>query len=83
MNYPYLYERTATVAELSERFADLEPGAETGHAARIAGRVRSVRGHGKVAFADLEDSSGRIQLFAQGRGSRRGGTRVIPRVQRG
>ncbi len=32
---------------------------------RVAGRVRTVRTHGKVAFADLEDASGRVQLFAQ------------------
>ncbi len=29
----------------------------------VAGRVRSLRPHGKITFADLEDSSGKIQLF--------------------
>lgn len=29
----------------------------------IAGRLRSLRPHGKIAFADLEDESGKIQLF--------------------
>lgn len=29
----------------------------------VAGRLRSLRPHGKIAFADLEDESGKIQLF--------------------
>ncbi|HET7481805.1 MAG TPA: lysine--tRNA ligase [Actinomycetota bacterium] len=62
--YPYRYERTATTTELHERFADLEPGAGTGTQARVAGRIMSVRSQGKVAFADLQDGGGRIQLFA-------------------
>ena len=63
--YPYRFTRTAAVGDLHGRFAELEPGAETGSQERVAGRLRTVRTHGKVAFADLEDASGRIQLFAQ------------------
>lgn len=33
--------------------------------ARVAGRVVSLRSHGKVSFVDLEDRSGRIQLFVR------------------
>lgn len=29
----------------------------------VAGRLRSIRPHGKITFADLEDASGRIQLL--------------------
>src|SRR3989344_7241091 len=29
----------------------------------VAGRVRSLRPHGKITFADLEDASGKIQLL--------------------
>lgn len=29
----------------------------------VTGRIRSLRPHGKITFADLEDESGRIQLF--------------------
>ncbi len=64
-DYPYRYERTATIAELRDRYDGLEPGAETGHSARIAGRLMTVRSQGKAAFADLQDASGRVQLFAQ------------------
>ena len=31
----------------------------------VAGRIRSIRGHGKLIFSDLEDSSGRMQLFME------------------
>lgn len=29
----------------------------------VAGRLRSLRPHGKITFADIEDTSGKIQLF--------------------
>ncbi|CAN5582542.1 lysine--tRNA ligase [soil metagenome] len=49
---------------MRKRFDALEAGAETGESVFVAGRLRTTRGHGKVAFADLEDPSGRLQLFA-------------------
>jgi lysyl-tRNA synthetase, class II len=64
-DYPYRFERTAVAAVLHERYETLEPGTETSDEARVAGRVKTVRTHGKVGFADVEDSSGRIQLFAR------------------
>jgi lysyl-tRNA synthetase class 2 len=63
--YPYRFERTSSVAGLREQFSELAAGLESGAQASIAGRLRTVRTHGKLAFADLEDASGRIQLFAQ------------------
>ncbi|MBI2021267.1 lysine--tRNA ligase [Candidatus Daviesbacteria bacterium] len=35
----------------------------TGKKVSVVGRIRSLRPHGKITFADLEDSSGKIQLF--------------------
>jgi lysyl-tRNA synthetase class 2 len=63
--YPYRFERTASIGDIRARSAEVEPGAETGRIEAIAGRIMSIRSHGKVAFADLRDGSGRIQLFAQ------------------
>ena len=63
--YPYRFERTASVEDLQDRYDGLEAGSETGNSARIAGRLMTIRSQGKVAFADLQDASGRIQLFAQ------------------
>lgn len=65
MDYPYRFDRDATAGDLRARFADLAAGAESGERFRIAGRIRTTREHGKIAFADLEDVTGRIQLFAQ------------------
>ena len=64
-SYPYKYEKTSSVSALRERFEDLESGTESGFNARIAGRLRATRTQGKIAFADLEDETGRIQLFGQ------------------
>ena len=63
--YPYRFERTASIGEIRARSAEAESGAETGRIESIAGRIMSIRSHGKVAFADIRDGSGRIQLFAQ------------------
>jgi lysyl-tRNA synthetase, class II len=63
--YPYRFERTATARDIHQRFDSIEPGSDTGHEVRVAGRIMSVRSHGKVAFADLKDASGHVQLFAQ------------------
>ncbi len=46
--------------EVKDRFEALE-----GQAVRIAGRLMSKRGMGKVSFCDLQDKSGRIQLYAR------------------
>jgi len=63
---PYRFDRTATAAELHERFDNaLAPGEETDVEVAVAGRVMLVRGQGKIAFARLDDSSGSIQLFAR------------------
>ncbi|MEM8905555.1 MAG: OB-fold nucleic acid binding domain-containing protein, partial [Actinomycetota bacterium] len=61
---PYRFEPDARAAELQERFGELEPGTETGETATVAGRLMLRRAQGKLAFGTLQDSSGRIQLFA-------------------
>src|SRR5262249_40513984 len=63
--YPTRFHRAATLAELHEKHADLQPDSRTGEQVRVAGRVISIRGHGKLRFATMEDSSGSIQLMFQ------------------
>jgi lysyl-tRNA synthetase class 2 len=63
--YPYAFDRSETIGEIRAHNEKLESGAGSGEVVRVAGRIRTVRTHGKVAFADLEDATGRIQLFAQ------------------
>ena len=45
--------------------ADLESGQESDARYRVAGRLLARRGHGKAAFLDLVDRTGRMQLHAR------------------
>jgi lysyl-tRNA synthetase class 2 len=62
---PRRFDRTATLGELIARHGALAPSSGTGEVHRVAGRVRTVRDMGRVAFADVTDWSGELQLFAQ------------------
>jgi len=60
---PYLhtkYERTSCAKEIVEKFEEME-----GSVVSIAGRIMSKRDMGKASFLDLEDQSGRIQIYAR------------------
>ena len=61
---PYRFVTDSRVEELIANHVDLEPGQETDHVVTIAGRLMLRRVQGKLAFATLDDGSGRIQLFA-------------------
>jgi lysyl-tRNA synthetase, class II len=65
--YPTRFERSATLAELHSAHAGLEPDTRTGEIARVAGRVVSMRGHGKLRFVTIEDVSSAVQLMFQAR----------------
>jgi lysyl-tRNA synthetase class 2 len=52
-------------ALVHERHADLPAGEETDALYRVAGRLAARRGQGKMAFLDLVDRSGRLQLQAR------------------
>ncbi len=51
---------TSTSAAIKENYEAME-----GQAVRLAGRLMSKRGMGKVLFCDLQDTAGRIQLFVK------------------
>jgi lysyl-tRNA synthetase class 2 len=53
------------VADVHTAHDDLEAGAETDSRYRVAGRLSARRGHGKAAFLDVIDRSGRIQVHAR------------------
>ena len=61
---PHRFEARTDVERIREAHEELEAGEETDVAYRVAGRVMGRRGHGKAAFLDLEDRTGRIQLLA-------------------
>jgi lysyl-tRNA synthetase, class II len=50
------------VGHVREQHPELPAGEETDSRYRVAGRIAARRGHGKAAFIDLVDRSGRIQL---------------------
>ena len=60
---PYRYDVTATTAEVVAAHSDIEDGAETGISVSVAGRIMLKRDQGKLVFADLQDGTGRIQIF--------------------
>ena len=54
------FDVTHHAQEIKDNFDALE-----GTPVRVAGRLMSKRGMGKVSFCDLQDKSGRIQLYAR------------------
>ena len=54
--------------EVKDNFDALE-----GQTVSLGGRLMSKRGMGKVSFCDLQDKSGRIQIYARKRRDGRGG----------
>jgi len=63
--FPHAFEGVVPIADVRAAHGDLEAGAETDAAYRIAGRIHARRGMGKAAFIDLYDRSGQIQLHAR------------------
>ncbi len=60
--YPYGFKRTHTSSEITGNFKKLEG---EGTEVRIAGRIISLRLHGKTLFLHLKDGVGRIQVYVK------------------
>jgi lysyl-tRNA synthetase class 2 len=54
------FDWDATSQQIKEHFDEME-----GKPVKVAGRLMSKRGMGKVSFCDLQDRAGRIQLYAR------------------
>lgn len=54
------FDWNATSRQIKENFDTME-----GKPVKVAGRLMSKRGMGKVSFCDLQDKDGRIQLYAR------------------
>lgn len=50
---------------LSQKSSIVDATQSLGKSVDVAGRIMSLRGHGKILFADLHDQTGKIQLFFQ------------------
>jgi lysyl-tRNA synthetase class 2 len=63
--FPPNFPGSTAIAEVLSGYERLEAGEETDDSRRLAGRLSARRGHGKAAFLDLVDRTGRIQLHAR------------------
>jgi lysyl-tRNA synthetase class 2 len=63
--YPSHFEPDAFAADLEAKYADLGDGVDTDDVVTLAGRIRAIRGHGKIMFIVLQDKTGQIQLFCR------------------
>jgi lysyl-tRNA synthetase class 2 len=63
--FPHEFAGVEPIASVRKAHASLQPGEETTVAHRVAGRLAARRGQGKMAFLDIVDRSGRIQLQAR------------------
>jgi len=60
--FPPAFPGVVALADVHARHDGLAPGTDTEESVRVAGRLVAKRGQGKMAFYDLADGSGRLQL---------------------
>jgi lysyl-tRNA synthetase class 2 len=63
--FPHEFDGVEPIASVRSAHASLGAGEETDARHRVAGRLAARRGQGRMAFLDLVDRSGRIQLQAR------------------
>jgi lysyl-tRNA synthetase class 2 len=63
--FPHQFPGVVPVAAIHAAHEDLPPGEDSDVRYRVAGRLHARRGQGRMAFLDLDDRSGRIQLQAR------------------
>jgi lysyl-tRNA synthetase class 2 len=61
--FAYKWEVTHHAAELQEKYVNLSNGEEADETVSIAGRIIARRIFGKLAFFELQDETGKIQLY--------------------
>ncbi|NIO22987.1 MAG: lysine--tRNA ligase [Candidatus Aenigmarchaeota archaeon] len=64
--YKRKFEKTHLIGEIAEKSGKIKKEERRRNfRVSVAGRIRSIRKHGGVIFSDLQDSSGRLQLFLE------------------
>ena len=63
--FPSSYPDREALASVRAEHDALAGGEETDSSHRVAGRIAARRGHGKAAFIDIVDASGRLQLHSR------------------
>ncbi len=62
--FPYSFDKKNNAKELQENFSKLKKEEKTRKKASIAGRVMVSRIMGKISFFEIQDQTGRIQIYA-------------------
>lgn len=58
------FDTSHRISDIVKRFSKIKPNEKSPkQKVSLAGRIRAIRRHGKGAFADIENSTGRIQLW--------------------
>ena len=63
--FPHQFHGRTEIGDVRAHHEGLGAGEETEDRYRVAGRIAARRGHGKAAFIDIVDRSGRLQLHAR------------------
>ena len=65
--YPHRYDLTHPIPEILQKFGDKEAADLETDSQQVctAGRIISIRGHGKVSFAHLSQGGARIQIYVR------------------
>ncbi|MFY9487366.1 MAG: lysine--tRNA ligase [Solirubrobacterales bacterium] len=63
--FPHEYPGVMAASQIRANHTDLQSGDETTVSYRVAGRLTGRRGHGKAAFLDVVDRSGKMQVHAR------------------
>jgi len=58
--FPFRFERTHLAVDVVANFESLAESEVS-----VAGRLMSIRGHGKTLFAHIQDKSGRLQIYVR------------------
>ncbi len=63
--YKYSFERSGSIDEIKKRHETIAEGAESSECEKAAGRLMSVRVHGKTCFGHIKDQTGMIQIYVR------------------
>jgi lysyl-tRNA synthetase class 2 len=64
--YPHTFVDRTPAAQVVRVAVGLEPGASAANAERrVAGRIRTIRQHGRTSFLDIEDESSPLQILVR------------------
>src|SRR3989344_255396 len=63
--YPYRFEKKNSAKEAIENYKGLKPEEKTEEYVSIAGRLTRIRIMGKALFADVQDQTGKLQVYVK------------------